>query len=39
MKYYEGSIGDKMARQKGGRISLSDVKRLHTYFENNIFSQ
>ncbi|KAG6525926.1 E3 ubiquitin-protein ligase KEG-like isoform X1 [Zingiber officinale] len=27
MKYYEGSIGDKMARQKGGRISLSHVKR------------
>ncbi|WOL13543.1 hypothetical protein Cni_G22313 [Canna indica] len=27
MKYYEGSIGDKMARLKGGRLSLSDVLR------------
>ncbi|CAL9075433.1 unnamed protein product [Musa textilis] len=27
MKYYEGSIGDKMARQKGGKLSLSDVLR------------
>lgn len=27
MKFYEGSIGDKMARLKGGRISLPDVIR------------
>uniref|UniRef100_A0A0E0E463 Protein kinase domain-containing protein n=1 Tax=Oryza meridionalis TaxID=40149 RepID=A0A0E0E463_9ORYZ len=27
MKFYEGSIGDKMARLKGGRIPLSDVLR------------
>ncbi|CAL9148989.1 unnamed protein product [Musa hybrid cultivar] len=27
MKYYEGSIGDKMARQKGGKLSLFDVLR------------
>lgn len=28
MKFYEGSIGDKMARLKGGKLSLSDVLRL-----------
>ena len=27
MKFYEGSIGDKMARLKGGRLPLSDVLR------------
>ncbi|XP_073001592.1 protein KINASE OF THE OUTER CHLOROPLAST MEMBRANE 1 [Typha latifolia] len=27
MKFYEGSVGDKMARLKGGRLSLSDVLR------------
>ncbi|KAL6874083.1 hypothetical protein ACP4OV_014165 [Aristida adscensionis] len=27
MKYYEGSLGDKMARLKGGRLPLSDVLR------------
>lgn len=33
MKFYEGSIGDKMARLKGGKLSLSDVLRLdkHNY--------
>ncbi|GAV85702.1 Pkinase_Tyr domain-containing protein [Cephalotus follicularis] len=27
MKFYEGSIGDKMARLKGGKLSLPDVLR------------
>uniref|UniRef100_A0ACD6A6D7 Uncharacterized protein n=1 Tax=Avena sativa TaxID=4498 RepID=A0ACD6A6D7_AVESA len=27
MKFYEGSIGDKMARLKGGRLPLNDVLR------------
>lgn len=27
MKFYEGSIGDKMARFKGGKLSLPDVLR------------
>ncbi|KAM7490084.1 hypothetical protein LguiA_033005 [Lonicera macranthoides] len=27
MKFYEGSVGDKMARLKGGKLSLSDVLR------------
>lgn len=27
MKFYEGSIGDQMARLKGGRLHLSDVLR------------
>ncbi|KAK6119544.1 hypothetical protein DH2020_046711 [Rehmannia glutinosa] len=27
MKFYEGSVGDKMARFKGGKLSLSDVLR------------
>ncbi|EEF46948.1 E3 ubiquitin-protein ligase KEG isoform X2 [Ricinus communis] len=27
MRFYEGSIGDKMARRKGGKISLADVLR------------
>ncbi|KAJ0984340.1 hypothetical protein J5N97_002696 [Dioscorea zingiberensis] len=27
MKFYEGSIGDKMAHVKGGKLSLSDVLR------------
>ncbi|OWM86730.1 E3 ubiquitin-protein ligase KEG isoform X2 [Punica granatum] len=27
MKFYEGSIGDKMARLKGGKLSLTDVLR------------
>ncbi|KAL5850276.1 hypothetical protein ACOSQ3_008326 [Xanthoceras sorbifolium] len=27
MKFYEGSIGDKMARLKGGKLSLSNVFR------------
>ncbi|VAI93408.1 unnamed protein product [Triticum turgidum subsp. durum] len=27
MKFYEGSVGDKMARLKGGRLPLSDVLR------------
>ncbi|KAG1363959.1 E3 ubiquitin-protein ligase KEG [Cocos nucifera] len=27
MKFYEGSIGDKMAHLKGGRLALSDVLR------------
>ncbi|XP_065849404.1 protein KINASE OF THE OUTER CHLOROPLAST MEMBRANE 1 [Euphorbia lathyris] len=27
MKFYEGSIGDKMARLKGGKLSLADVLR------------
>ncbi|KAF2303816.1 hypothetical protein GH714_023582 [Hevea brasiliensis] len=27
MKFYEGSIGDKMARIKGGKLSLADVLR------------
>jgi len=27
MKFYEGSVGDKMARLKGGRLSLSEVLR------------
>ena len=26
-KFYEGSIGDKMARLKENRLSLSDVRR------------
>lgn len=30
MKFYEGSIGDKMARLKGGRLPLSDVLRYGT---------
>jgi len=31
MKFYEGSIGDKMARLKGGKLPLSEVLR---YGEN-----
>lgn len=27
MKFYEGSVGDKMARLKGGKLSLRDVLR------------
>ncbi|KAL0016410.1 hypothetical protein SO802_003479 [Lithocarpus litseifolius] len=27
MKFYEGSVGDKMARLKGGKLSLPDVLR------------
>ncbi|XP_022854419.1 E3 ubiquitin-protein ligase KEG-like isoform X2 [Olea europaea var. sylvestris] len=27
MKFYEGSVGDKMARYKGGKLPLSDVLR------------
>ncbi|KAJ3679137.1 hypothetical protein LUZ60_017148 [Juncus effusus] len=27
MKFYEGSVGDKMARLKGGKLPLSDVLR------------
>jgi hypothetical protein len=27
MKFYEGSVGEKMARLKGGRLPLSDVLR------------
>ncbi|PIN09859.1 MEKK [Handroanthus impetiginosus] len=27
MKFYEGSVGDKMARFKGGKLSLNDVLR------------
>lgn len=27
MKFYEGSVGDKMARLKGGRLPLSDALR------------
>lgn len=27
MKFYEGSVGDKMARLKSGRLPLSDVLR------------
>ncbi|KAK9280090.1 hypothetical protein L1049_013775 [Liquidambar formosana] len=27
MKFYEGSVGDKMARLKGGKLSLPDVMR------------
>lgn len=27
MKLYEGSIGDKMAQLKGGKLSLLDVLR------------
>ncbi|CAF2241574.1 unnamed protein product [Brassica napus] len=27
MKFYEGCVGDKMARLKGGKLSLSDVLR------------
>lgn len=27
MKFYEGSIGDKMSRRKGGKLSLRDVLR------------
>lgn len=27
MKFYEGSVGDKMARLKGGKLSISDVLR------------
>ncbi|KAJ6828957.1 E3 ubiquitin-protein ligase KEG [Iris pallida] len=30
MKFYEGSVGDKMARFKGGRLSLRDVLRYGT---------
>lgn len=30
MKFYEGSIGDRMARLKGGRLPLSDVFRYGT---------
>ncbi|GJN38911.1 hypothetical protein PR202_gb27992 [Eleusine coracana subsp. coracana] len=30
MKFYEGSIGDKLARLKGGRLPLLDVLRLGT---------
>ncbi|KAK4349146.1 hypothetical protein RND71_031901 [Anisodus tanguticus] len=30
MKFYEGSIGDKMARAKGGKMSLQDVIRYGT---------
>lgn len=28
MKFYEGSIGDRVARMKGGKLQLSDVLRL-----------
>lgn len=27
MKFYEGSVGDKMARLKGGKLLLPDVLR------------
>lgn len=27
MKFYEGSVGDKMARLRGGKLSLPDVLR------------
>jgi hypothetical protein len=27
MKFYEGSIGNKMARLKGGKLPLSEVLR------------
>jgi hypothetical protein len=31
MKFYEGSVGDKMAQLKGGKLPLSEVLR---YGEN-----
>ncbi|KAJ0031622.1 hypothetical protein Pint_12420 [Pistacia integerrima] len=30
MKFYEGSVGDKMARHKGGKLSLSNAFRIGT---------
>lgn len=27
MKFYEGSVGDRMAQLKGGKLSLSNVFR------------
>lgn len=46
-KFYEGSVGDQMARLKGGKLSLPDVlryiseiqviiHRLQVYFENPV---
>lgn len=33
MMFYEGSVGDKMARLKAGKLPLSDVLRYYLFCE------